>query len=578
MSIDIFILIAKISLLLALFALALLPARMEPGVKPAASPLWRRDWVFLILVFGYLLLCLYPYIRINGQFNVDEGQMLIQAERYLSHPIPWKDVDGTTSGPFNSWVLSVALAAGAPYNYVTLHVTAFVLNFLTVFFVYRAFRLFVSLSGSRLALLPLVFVYSTSAHTKFTYYSSEKLPLLFLSIVVWLVAKYYISGKPRSTWLLWAGLLLGALPFAKLQASYCGVALGLGAILAIAFKARKSIITNQTATKHLAVLLISTGLVPALIFVTLLLNQSLEAFWISYIEQALFHSTITNYSVGFLLDYFLIVLKPGKCLLTIYLALLILIAYLASQRKVALKARHTLLALFSLIFLLVCLYSVLKSGHPFTHYAHFLFLGFAYAIAAAIHLIEESSKEPGETSRLRAPILARIILVAFPIVFFARTFADATYWRVFMPRNEFIENTVALLEPHLEQEPTMSIWGWEPKFYIFTQTYPATRDGIGHYVVWNSPNQDYFRNRYLEDLKANPPKVFVDAVAHGCSSWHGQLFGFSYETFPDLKAYIDQHYELAHTIGIDPRALPVRIFVRRDDTFAQAIPAEDANG
>src|SRR5580700_2272527 len=67
----------------------------------------RASWldhpaVFFVLVFAAILAWRRPQIGWAHEINVDESQMLAQGVRYLSHPVPWRDVDGTTSGPLDS--------------------------------------------------------------------------------------------------------------------------------------------------------------------------------------------------------------------------------------------------------------------------------------------------------------------------------------------------------------------------------------------------------------------------------------------------------------------------------------------
>ena len=69
--------------------------------------------VFFLLVFGALLVLRLPQIKWNAEVNPDESQMLAQAMRLLSHPVPWRDMDSTTSGPLNTMWLSLPMYFGA---------------------------------------------------------------------------------------------------------------------------------------------------------------------------------------------------------------------------------------------------------------------------------------------------------------------------------------------------------------------------------------------------------------------------------------------------------------------------------
>ena len=64
----------------------------------------------------------WPILRFPVELSVDESQMIAQALRFRTAPVPWLHVDGTTSGALNSyWLLPPALA-GIPLGYVSARV------------------------------------------------------------------------------------------------------------------------------------------------------------------------------------------------------------------------------------------------------------------------------------------------------------------------------------------------------------------------------------------------------------------------------------------------------------------------
>ncbi len=95
------------------------------------------------------------------------------------------------------------------------------------------------------------------------------------------------------------------------------------------------------------------------------------------------------------------------------------------------------------------------------------------------------------------------------------------------------------------------MWGGPPEFYVRTFCRQATRDGETSRQILRRPELDYFRERYLHDLQASRPGVFLDAT-------RANRKGFEIELFPQLADYVQQHYRL-HT-EIAGR----RIYLRRD--------------
>src|SRR5262249_9522222 len=140
--------------------------------SPRTSPL-DNAVLFFALAFSAMLVLRWAKITYGNEINQDESQMLAQAMRFLAHPIPWRDVDGTTSGPLNSLLLSVVLWFGAPASWETARLVLFAANCGVALFVYLSVRRFLTAPESQFVLMPLVLFYGFAASMDFTHYSSE---------------------------------------------------------------------------------------------------------------------------------------------------------------------------------------------------------------------------------------------------------------------------------------------------------------------------------------------------------------------------------------------------------------------
>ena len=69
----------------------------------------------------------------------------------------------------------------------------------------------------------------------------------------------------------------------------------------------------------------------------------------------------------------------------------------------------------------------------------------------------------------------------------------------------------------------------------------ATRSAGILVLMEPSRYREYFRNRFLSDLRANPPSVFVDAVAPGAFLYNDRATQ-GIESFPLLEAFVREHY------------------------------------
>ena len=125
--------------------------------------------------------------------------MLAPALRFLSHPLPWRDVDGTTSGPLNSLFLTVPLWFGAPSTWETGRLVLFACNCTVVLLLYFSLRRFITRAEAQFALIPLMLFYGFTTSSDFTHYSSETLPSLLLAACFYLLAKQWTSGPSVTT-------------------------------------------------------------------------------------------------------------------------------------------------------------------------------------------------------------------------------------------------------------------------------------------------------------------------------------------------------------------------------------------
>ena len=71
------------------------------------------------------------------------------------------------------------------------------------------------------------------------------------------------------------------------------------------------------------------------------------------------------------------------------------------------------------------------------------------------------------------------------------------------------------------------------------------------------PQQAYYRDRYLSDLRRNSPPVFLDAVGPA-DFWPKERTEYGNEAWPELNRWLRANYR-----QVDDRD-GIRIYVRRD--------------
>jgi hypothetical protein len=514
---------------------------------------------FFLIVSGAILVLRWPEIRFPGGINLDEAQMLAQAMRFCSHPVPWRDVDGTTSGPLNSMVLCLPMYLGAPAGWPTSRLVLWLANCLTLVFLYLALRNFGTRREAQFVLVPAILFYAFSLDPNYAHYSSETLPVLLLSAGLYLLAREWNAGSPSILRLFLLGLLCGSLPFTKLQAGPLGLFL-FAAALGMLFLRRRAL---GPAGASLCVGLV----VPeALILGWVSAMGAFHDFWISYVlasgsyaQELSTHERLHN--------VWMLFMHPSDFtpyLLCTFAMLIILLAAFLS-RKARLEKRllwPLFLMIADVVLTALC---IATAGKAFLHYLLLLvpalavFQGLAFfASKQLLGTNPEAASGWPHPARwfLAASMLAVMLPVLQPVRYVRDVAAD-------YPAKDSLQIAAITLPVRAATRPgdTMAIWGWMPSYYIETGLAPATRDVIGHYVITDGPYREFFQKRYLADLKQSRPAVFIDAISDGAYIWWSWKRADAHEGFPELAAYVDANYTLWWSVQLAERGVPVRIYL-----------------
>src|SRR4051794_23955123 len=71
--------------------------------EPASSR--KREALFAFLILAVLLAWRWPFLLSADEYNPDESQLIAGAITLRIDPVPWRSVDGFTSGPLNFYPL-----------------------------------------------------------------------------------------------------------------------------------------------------------------------------------------------------------------------------------------------------------------------------------------------------------------------------------------------------------------------------------------------------------------------------------------------------------------------------------------
>jgi hypothetical protein len=524
--------------------------------------------VLAILLAAAVFLLRLPSAFIHHELNPDESLMLIQGVKFLLDPVPWRSVDGFSSGPLNSWIVSALLAAGLKPTYSLLHLLASSLISIQVVVMYRTLLHLTTWLAAALGVLPMLLFYGLASEANFLSYSSELLPVLlfafaFHSLIVW-----WKGSSPHSCVGAFAGgIALGCSLWAKSQALPIAGAIGIVFLAAIVTTERNWL--RQAASLSAGVVL------PALLILAPVIRAGVMGdFWNSYILGNLAYAGQVNIATTLL--HIAPALSGGQ-MLPLSILLVIAAATLIAQPSLAIGAssKEDLWILGSLCaYLAACLFAVCRPSATFPHYQILL----VHPMTCLSTLLIARVLRPAEFGRTRLPRFTAYALTPVVALFAMNTPTYVAYASNAvdeanaseMDANRRIAGIIRDLVHH-GRDRRVSIWGWMPGAYVDSGTIPATRDAICGMVITRGPMQNYYRSRFVGDLRRAMPAVFVDAVVPGAFLWHP---GFKqvtpndwtekdgYESDPALRDFIDRNYMQVKQLQLRPGARPVRFFVR----------------
>lgn len=536
--------------------------------------------VVSILLIAWVLLLRMPSVLIPHELNVDESGILAQGMKYVLDPLPWRSVDGTTSGPVNAYLLSVLLLGFKP-SYILLHLTATALVCLHILVAYRTLLNLCSPRVAAVIILPMTLFYALASDSEYLHYSSELLPTLLLAAGFYFLVRW-LSMPPessrRQTLLLFLGALaIGLAPWCKVQAVPIAGALWIPGIAAV-LKATPPL--SPARSSPVQVLAFCTGgLLPTVLFlIVLALSGTIMHFWYSYVMGNIFYAgrkTLTQ-TLGDIWGVFRYSRLRSLLLINILLGAFCL-AGLKKDGMTPQERERWILGILGL-YSAASFFAVLRPSTSFPHYIIFLVHPMTYLAAV---LVPRTLRWLG--SMRRTPLWMRILAVAVSVTVAIIYFREAIWYGLYVsqtiqeyssPYTDSNEE-VAIAIKRIKEKYTvrsLSIWGWAPGVFVLTGMPPATRDVIGHYLVSPGPLQEYFRKRYVLDLTNKMPDLFIDAVAPGMFTWTVGDAAWSpnagYESDKELRRFIETNYVLINQLSLEAHSKPVRFFLRRDIRIA----------
>jgi hypothetical protein len=504
---------------------------------PTTTPSRRNELVFALLTLATLVAWRWPFWLNADPYNPDESQFIAGAITLTRDPVFWRSVDGTTSGPLNFYSLLPLHGLGLPLDFFGARVTGILIVWVAILGCYRLCRSWYGATAARYAVLPLTLFFAIVTQADFLHYSSEHVPLALIALSAW--GLFAAHSLERKGWAFLAGgFAAGMLPWAKLQTSPIALVLFVFGVVRI----WSDVAIPPPARKPMALRLGLATAVPSLFILAavgvagqlghLYRNYLLQNF--SYLDQNWTMASALRQLVKFSFESGHL---PGFVVGAIATIVAAALVGKAGRKKSFVAAG---------ICTAVAVVCVLAPKRASLHYT--LLAVMPLAIWQGISIGElfrwRAEKHPqrgwGPAFALGATLLILGIRLPQGVPSMFGSFAD--HWR--HPRSAAGNIVRALAKP----SDRLAVWGWMDRVYVETGLPQATRESESFEEIAPSRQQGYFRERYVNDLKANRPAVFVDATGPG-APYFTDRGAAGYETVPALAEWVRANYKLVTDLG-----------------------------
>ncbi len=530
---------------------------MADPAPPPATPGWRwwHDVLVCALIVVALLAIKRPALLCPIELNVDESQLIVQATRYERDIVPWRAVDGTSSGPITPWVLLAAHQVGVPFSYPGARLVGLLALGCVVATTYLSLRRFAPRREAALVAGLGLFVLGGAISWDFMELTSEQVPAAALALGT--CAAIWAAARPRGalTALMAAGLLAGAVPWAKLQGVPPAAALGV-VLLWQAWQVAR--------VRGVAGVLIALVLPSVAILALVVAGGAWRDFWQSYIvANASYAGAFTWRSLGVRERIVFFESEISGLLQAVVLLGVVVVLRRHAAGAAPQSAAQRLAGVLALLGAVAALFCCIRPQTVFPHYRIWL-IGPLLLSAGVLLRQAVASAARGWKFAAFACLLGPVAMHA------ARYFEEWRFSQTEIARftatadanpARFLARAIRTKAPNAR---TLAVWGWMPALYLESGLRCTTRHAIGHYLIEPGPSRDYLRSTFLADLRTERPDVIVDAVASGAFTWLWEPKDNGIESFPAFAAYVGENYVLVAKPTMDPTGTPLRIFVRRD--------------
>ena len=546
--------------LTGLALLPLLPVRIQQNI---GKHRWIRaissDQAFLIAMVALIIIVRLPGVTLL-QLNFDDSNHTLVARTLLRDPRFWITAESQSVGPISILALMLPGFLGFPIDYTSNKVMA-VLTWCGVSAaMFVGFRWLYPGPLVRVMVLPLALTAAAFNYWDYVPFNGEHMAILGLAVAFMLHARLQrdpMAVLPARAFSL--GATLALIPFTKVQAAPIAVAWGIVACLH-AIKHQPSRILQYVY---------GAGLVAILIACYLFAIGAWHDFWQSYILNNLLYAKVgwnASQEHQTLLGNFLSApwyfMKPpdsrGMFLFAAGMFALGLAWACASEK--GRRALFTWDVFISLSLVVAATFSVLLPKNNWTHYLLLLFVPVSMLTAAILNGManEHDVRASGLRTRSRseyaawwnqsylaAGLLAAVLGGFLPAVYSMLHGNPATM----NPDTSLLKGqtpdvvTAAILRYASPGEP-VAHWGPLYGELCAAGVILGTREAMNERAYYPSEQQDYYLDRWIQDVISRRPRVLLDSAGGA-----GQKYiALRLANYPKAYHEVVSRYELVEEV------------------------------
>lgn len=485
--------------------------------------------LFACLMVATLCAFRWPSWFVPWEINPDESQILAGAITLRDSPFYWKFVDGTTHGPLNEYLLTVASWCGWPLTFAGARVMAVVLIAGALLGVWGTLRCFLTERLARLGTLPGLAFWAFPWFGDFLHFSSELVAVCLLGMATCGLASGLTAARPRPWVLGLSGAALALVPLAKLQAAPLAFALGVSGLIVLGWHRPAGWLKSALGLSGGAVTVVLA--LAGYLFIYGLRGQ----FWVSYIQSNLGYAAGGNHPLADMPNYFFEFMATGHSFAWFFYGnVAFALLYARSVWQEGTPSLRTALVI-GWITSAIAYFCVIAPRREVAHYLQLMVI--PITLLAALHLASACPPR-----RSAAAVLLFLLLGIAPQ-------AQNRYRAIQEYLGHFAEFKThpaspggAFIQARMHPGERLTVWGWNAQLHVETQLPQGTREAHSAFQIIDGPYRDFYRSRYMRDMLRWKPEWFVDAVGPKRFAFeHRHIAG--HETLPELGQLIREQYE-----------------------------------